>query len=290
MAVRGEPYSTVTLPPPSAFPKADTVSVSVVRVNSDHKGRTRFLTSCYSEVVKEMRMKIDPLLVLVYLSLRDQDPIARFLPIQGVRTDRWEKSVVQPSANIALHGYRGLQSRFYRNILRGPDGVPFPLRRLDGGEVALAPGWDQPGRARVLTRHQGIFYLAGSLREAAQIFEAPEPAAREQFQDFDHQESGIWGKLELTGLNLEQRRAFIESNPILTHLRESQHLEGLDSVTWSGVLMPDGRSFRVSVMPEGPQSKDVLQGIKDVESSDQAFTISISTRQVARFFLQVEAP
>lgn len=280
----------VPLPPPSSFMDQDSVSLSVLRIRPNQPGTVTFMESCWAELKKEARLKVDPLMVAVYLSLKDRDPLNQILPLQCVRTERVAGKGVQPTMAVTLSGFRGLQRLFYKNLLAGPDGKAFPIKEVGAGEIALAPGWDEPGRARILARHEESFYMLHSMDQAQKVLDTYEYTPVAQYAGYDSGKAGLRGFVRLA----QAPSLDLRSHPFLSPLQScsAESLASIPEASWSGELDGTGHHFSVTTRLKStrPEVKAALVAaglsVKE-EKGELTWISSIPTRLVARYFLGV---
>lgn len=286
--------SEIVLPPPSSFVGESTVSLSVIRVNKDLPNYGDFMDACFAELQDEVQLKLDPLLIAVYYSLKDRDPLQRLLPLRAVRVDRPRgKEILQPTCAFSLGGFRGLQRLFYKNLLNGPDGEPFPMKEVELGEVALAPGWDQPGRARHIFRHIGTFFLVGSLSEARTTMDKDEREPNPEFEKYDLVSNGAKGFVLVDRMSTEQREIAFQQFPFLEPLSRlnPETQAKIRRVDWEGEIGQHGQALLIEVKLTGDFEgvAALPEGSEELAPPESGirYRVLVLTRVLARYFFDV---
>lgn len=309
-AAQGEVPRRVEFPAPESLLERDSVCVAVLKARAEDIGFRALLANAWQAL--NSGPALPPVLSLTLAAMgraQDQDGLLSLLPAQVVRVDRLgSQGLPEPTFAFTVAGWQGLQALFFSTLTTGSDGRPLPTREHRGQTLVLREGWEDPTRARVLSRVKGTFLSCPTPDRTRQLIDLlgrprtapPQTSLLYAFQRLDaskdtygalvNQEGSLMRFLEW--LNpVDTERVVLEVGP-----EELEAAAGHAKwVTWEGDVVSDDQvDLRVKFESDTPggaeQIAEVLRKARGVLARyDRAghFQVGASGRQVDLYFSMI---
>lgn len=146
-------------PAPESLLERDSIAVAVLRARADDAGFQALLANAWRTLKSRSAFTLPPALLFTLSAMgngQDEDGLLSFLPAQIVRVDRLGPQGPEPTFAFTVSGWQGLQGLFF-SALAAPGGKALPTREHRGQTIVLREGWEDPRKARVLSRVKGTF-------------------------------------------------------------------------------------------------------------------------------------
>lgn len=297
---------SIQMPDPALLVTPGADSISVLRLRPGRPGSSRLMTLSWRILSKQVKGKFGPALSMGLLALKNRNPADEFIPGQAVRVDTFGQGG-KPVPNLAmtLSNYPGLQNLFWPMLEADAQGNKYPSREFNEYKLVLREGWDDPTRARVMTRVGGTTLSAGTMETVRSLIPAvnsgrryrSELAARltklernaDSYGMVVNQNGSLLGYLEwLDSFRFQQMKDYVGGDKV------SQLVGGVRQVSWAGEFTDyDMLKVRATLELDGANAEEVAQAVKKLHGfiptvktpSQVVVDFAVPYKTLVRFYL-----